>query len=298
MAAVDPDLAILWGVREIMSLVGILITTLSYWYAGRKWDEEGTAAYNVAVEASMGGDYQNVEEGLKNQKFVTNADGSRDAISVTTEDFRSPPDLIQVPIDRLEKAMSKNYGIILGLVVWAISFLFQPGRPVRVYVGWNISFILFLPLIAALLAFPMRRATIDRNLELKKKGLSFLLILSTWLVISGIADRKTDAPWYFCSLGGASRQYWEVVLAERSLYLQFSSFSPICLFFLPHHEAIEKNGRFLGCRGQASVESFSTTSWRSKSYSRILPHLDWNQWRPIHTWSVCLRIGSNLFELP
>lgn len=202
MATILPDLAILWGIREVISLVGIITTAWSYWYAGRKWDEDGVAAYNAALEESIGGDYQSVEEGSKTKKFVTNADGSRDAISVSTEDFRDSNASFQVPVERLEKAMSRYYGLIVGLLMWAVSFLFQPGRPIRVYAGWNTCFIVFLPFVAALLAFPIRRATIDRNLELNKKALSMLFILSTWLVISGIADKRTDAPWYFCVFGG------------------------------------------------------------------------------------------------
>lgn len=206
MATTAPDLVVEWGVRESLSLTGILITTVAYWCAGRKWDDEGLAAYETAVDECTGGDYQNVEEASTStpKKFVTNADGSRDAISVNTEDFREandPTSTLVVPMEPLNKAMSKHYGIIIGILIWALSFLFVPGRPIAVYAGWNICFILFLPIIAALIAFPMRRATIDRNLELNKKALSMLLVLSSWLVICSLADRKTGAPWYFSVFG-------------------------------------------------------------------------------------------------
>ena len=257
MATTAPDLVVEWGVREILSLTGILITTIAYWCAGRKWDDEGLAAYETAVDECTGGDYQNVEEASTStpKKFVTNADGSRDAISVNTEDYRErndPTSTLVVPMEHLNKAMSKHYGMIIGIMIWTLSFLFVPGRPIAIYAGWNICFVLFLPIIAALIAFPMRRATIDRNLELNKKALSLLLVLSTWLVISGIADRQTDAPWYFCVGGGASTNI--VIGAVVGGRIRYSSitFSPFhflapfvaLLLFLSHH--IMRRSRKMG----------------------------------------------------
>jgi hypothetical protein len=201
MAVAVPDIAILWGVRSIMSLVGMLTIVTFYWYSERKWDEEGSAAYERVLENAPGGDYSMVEEdGSPKKKFVTNADGSRDVISVSTEDFKAE---IEVPKDELEKAHSKQYGVIAGFIIWTISFLFTPGS-ITLYGGWNISFIVFLPVIVFLITTPIRRATIDRDLDLKKKAVSTVLGLSVWLCLSGILDRRTDAPWYFCFFGGAS----------------------------------------------------------------------------------------------
>ena len=120
MATTSPDLVVEWGIRETLSLTGILITTVAYWCAGRKWDDEGLAAYETAVDECTGGDYRNVEEGSTStpKKLVTNADGSRDAISVNTEDYREPNDptntTLVVPMEHLNKAMSKHYGMIIG----------------------------------------------------------------------------------------------------------------------------------------------------------------------------------------
>jgi hypothetical protein len=204
MAVAAPDIVILWGVRAIMSFVGMLAIVVFYWYTERKWDEEGSAAYARALEnAPGGGDYNTYveEDGSAKKKFVTRSDGSRDAISVNTAaDFKAE---VEVPKDQLEKAHSRQYGMIVGFVVWSISFLFKPGSSARVYGGWNICFILFLPVIAFLIVSPIRTATIDRDLELKKKAASGVILLSIWLCLSGILDSRTNAPWYFCFFGGA-----------------------------------------------------------------------------------------------
>jgi hypothetical protein len=198
----DATLGIIWGARETTSLVGIVITVVSHWYFGRKWDEEGTLAYDAAVEAGVGVDYAAVdEEGRPTKKYVTNADGSRDAISVCTGDNRD--DAVSVPAKALENAMPVPYPGIAGLLIWALSFLFVPGRPLAVYAGWNMAFLLILPIMAVLFAFHIRKTTIERNLDYKKKAMSMILVFSIILVIAGIVDDKTYAPWYFCFFGGA-----------------------------------------------------------------------------------------------
>jgi hypothetical protein len=201
------DLGIAWGAREIMSMVGILISFASSWYYGRKWDEEGALVYDTIGEEPAGGDYNIVDEdGQPKKKFVTNADGSRDAISVSTEDAREAS--VPVPAQAFENAMPIPYGLIVGLGIWTVSFLFKPGGSAssygrRVYGGSNLVFLLFLPAVTVLLAFHIRKTTIERNLEYKKLALSMVLAMSVFLVIAGIADQQTDAPWYCCVFGGA-----------------------------------------------------------------------------------------------
>lgn len=199
---VEADLAIIWGAREITSLIGISIIVISHWYYGRKWDEEGYLAYETALEEIAGADYAAVDEnGQPTKKFVTLPDGSRDAISVATEDNREAA--ISVPPSALEKAMPIPYATIVGIITWAVSFLFQPGRIAKLYVGWNIPFLMFLPVIAVLLGFHVRKTTIERNLDYKKRALTIVLAMCIFLVIAGICEKKTDAPWYFCVFGGA-----------------------------------------------------------------------------------------------
>lgn len=217
-----PDIVIVWSTRSIMSLVGMLTMVMFYWYTERKWDEEGAAAFVRAQEDAPGGDYNMVdEEGSAKKKFVTNADGSRDAISVSTEDFKGD---VEVPREELEKAHSKQYGMILGFVIWTVSFFFMPGRIAKVYGGWNISFIVFLPVIAFLLSFPIRKATIDRDLDTKKKMLSVVFALSIWLCLSGILDKRTGAPWYFCFFGGASILFYVRTVNKSIVHSPFTRF--------------------------------------------------------------------------
>ena len=223
MSSAYPDLVIYLGIRAVLSLIGILVAVMSYWYAERKWDEQGSAAYATALENAPpeNSEYQFVEEGSQNKKYVTNPDGSRDAISVCTEDFREEQrtNAVQVPREELEKALSIPYGILAGLALWTISFLFKTGHKVKPYFGWNISWLLFLPVIAVLIAFPIRNATIDRNLELKKKCVAAILVLSIWLIVSGIAEKETDAPWYFCVFGGAYEHVYLRMQANLPLIL-------------------------------------------------------------------------------
>lgn len=274
-----PDVVIVWGIRSIMSLVGILTIVTFYWYTERKWDEEGAAAYERAVENAPGGDYSMVEEdGSPKKKFVTNSDGSRDAISVATEDFKG--DEIEVPKGELEKAHSKQYGMIVGFTIWAISFLFLPGS-IQIYGGWNISFILFLPVIVFLITSPIRTATIGRDVDLKKKAVSTVLVLAIWLCVSGIVDSRTNAPWFFCFFGGASIPGG----GERT--------SPMPLFFLhspsfllrsrgpvlvvPHYKAIPKNGNLMGNGGQARFTIVFSEPYCPDTHLWLLPHLGRNQ---------------------
>ena len=40
-----PDLIIQFGLRSLISLVGILTIIIGVWYVDRTWDEKGSAAY-------------------------------------------------------------------------------------------------------------------------------------------------------------------------------------------------------------------------------------------------------------
>jgi hypothetical protein len=199
----ETNLAVVWGAREVTSLIGILITAGSSWYYARKWDEEGALAYEATLEQATGADYNVVdEEGRPMKKFVTHMDGSRDAISVSTEDNREDP--IVVPTQALEEAIPIPHAMIIGLFFWTISFLFLPAQGPSTYAGWNMVFVLFLPAMTVLFAFHIRKTTIERNLEYKKKAICLVFTMSIFLVVAGILDAETGAPWYFCFFGGMS----------------------------------------------------------------------------------------------
>eukprot|EP00934_Nitzschia_sp_Nitz4_P005880 Nitzschia sp. Nitz4//scaffold358_size24170//1680//3175//NITZ4_008428-RA/size24170-augustus-gene-0.43-mRNA-1//1//CDS//3329548993//5870//frame0 len=212
METVSPDLVIVFGIRTILALLGIVTAATAFWFEERKWDEEGVEAYNRS-EGINQGDYQApVEEGQK--KYVTNSDGSRDAISVCTEDFQEtvPTNIPKVELEAL-KPFPKV--MIAGVVVWALSFLFEAEAGFSVYAHWNICFVILLPVIALIVAYPIRTATIERNLEARRKAITVVILISVFLTVSAILDSGSDAPWYFM-VGGVVSLFVSYQIMRRS----------------------------------------------------------------------------------
>jgi len=201
----DPQVGIVWETREVLSLIGIIIFGTSAWYYGRKFDEDGSLAYQTVLDTMNGVDYNAVDDnGHPLRKFVTNADGSRDAISVCTEDNRRE-DIIIIPTDALQRALPIPHGCIIGIFLWTISFLFLPGEGTALpYTGWNLFCVCLLPIMTILFITRIRTSTLERNLQDKKKTLSLIFLLSIILIIASIVDPEIEAPWYFAVFGGES----------------------------------------------------------------------------------------------
>lgn len=248
-----PDLVVILGPRSYLTLAGILTVVASLWYYERKWDEEGPAAYSEALENS-GEDYHIVEDGKK-VKYVNNPDGSRDAISISTEEFKED-DMVEIPTEELSKAMPLPIGLIAGFGIWAVGMLFDNDGSTDIAFNWNIFYLFFLPAIAFLIAYPIRKATVKRDLNLKKKAVSGVFLAVIFLVFCSIFDGNTDGSWPFCIFGGR----WECTLGAIA-YLDlpsvlqekpFSLPSPFPLRLLSHPSPVKKNGGQLG------------DSWRAK----------------------------------
>lgn len=224
--ALPPDLVLVLGFRTILSLIGIITILCAFWMMERRWDEQGSAAYEKAKENSTGSEYKAVEGNTGKsgtddleapympapKEVVYNDDGSRDIVRVATEDAdeKATPDVVDeqttpdvvVPLEDLKEALPLPKGLLVGFGIWAFSFLFHPDGGFNLYSSWNICCFLLVVAAGALIAYPIRNSTLKRDLDLKKKAVSGLIVVSIFIIVSAMLDKETEAPWYFCSFGG------------------------------------------------------------------------------------------------
>ncbi len=241
---IAPNAVVIMGARSMLSAVGLIVALGGYWHMENKWDNEGSAAVReqegnkqAYVEMREHERIQKEEQNerkappppvLVDQKFHPN--GAREMVRVSTMDSKDdnyhpveaaaqegildpesaraariygPPEVLQA---KLREALPLPTVMLGGFLLWTISFLFDPNvGGFRVYANaWNIISLLLAGSIGPLIAFPIRNATIERNVDLKKKAITVLIILSAMLCITATADPIVDAPWFFNVFGGES----------------------------------------------------------------------------------------------
>jgi hypothetical protein len=94
--------------------------------------------------------------------------------------------------------------MIVGLCIWNISFLLDPSiGGIRFYANFcNISSFLLSATLGPIWAFLWRNATLERDIETKKKIALAFVVLSLLLCVVTIVDPMVNAPWYFNVFGG------------------------------------------------------------------------------------------------
>jgi len=188
--AVKPDLVVFFGFRAVFSLAGLAAVLIGFWISEKKWDEDGSAAYQKAVENVAGDDYQVVDE--ETQTPAQNPSGS------TPVNVPTPPrgDVV-VPREDLMAAAPHPKIMLAGFATWAFSMFYLPYERHKMYIeGWNASAVILMLIIAILLAFPIRRANIERNQGLKTRTSMIIIALFIGVMLVTMFDDEIDAPWY------------------------------------------------------------------------------------------------------
>jgi hypothetical protein len=239
---IDPNVVVILGARSLLSGIGLITAMVGYWYMEHKWDNEGSAAVREHLSTKESYVEMREQERITkmvtnetkapppptivNQRF--HPDGGREIVRVSTMDSRDEnyhpieaaaqagiidPEAAaaasiygspEVLLKKLQRALPIPYVMLAGFFLWTVSFLFDPSiGGFRVYTnGSNVISLLIASTLGPLIAFPIRTATIERNLDLKKKAMSLVIVLSVVLCITATTDRAVDAPWFFNFFGG------------------------------------------------------------------------------------------------
>ncbi len=230
----DPDISVIFGFRSTLSLIGLATGVIGYWLMERKWDNEGSAVLEAPQDVS--GD---TETGSGSTSYVNMTDpnkvvgqafhhsGARDLVRVRTEDSTDkkhhPESAAGINTEQFQSVVAAQYYgtpegvksqlkaalplpkmLLAGLALWSFSFLLDPafGR-LRFYGNFFNTACFFLSAsLGPLLAFPMRKAVLDRDMEYKKKLMAVFVSISMLLAIFSILDPEVDAPWYFNLVAG------------------------------------------------------------------------------------------------
>lgn len=230
----EAEIGIVLGARAIFSFVGLAVIFIGFWIKDRRWDELGALAYEKYKDLKeqdypidkqpndpIADAYVSVTE-----QFVFADNGVRDLVRVESQDSADgQPRTLKTEV---RAALSVPTVLLLGFGLWFISFLFTPQGGFQVYnSGWNIASMIFVAIIAASLGYGVRVATIERNVDLKKKCFITIFIFTIWLAIAGFADWNINAPWYFSTFGGRN--------LKRAFFLYFVFMSSETTFFLYSH---------------------------------------------------------------
>lgn len=236
---VDPDFSVLFGCRSTLSLIGLATGLVGYWIMERQWDNQGPAALELAQEAGQVGtgddetgngttlSYVNMNDPDKVVGQAFHHSGARDLVRVRTEDGKSeqyhPGQSAGTQTEPIRSAVAAQYYgtpegakahlasvlpvpkmMLTGLGLWSLSFALDPAiGGLRFYANFfNISCLVLSALIGPLLAFPMRKAVLERDIEYKKKLLVAFVLISVLIATFSIADPEVDAPWYFIIVAG------------------------------------------------------------------------------------------------
>jgi hypothetical protein len=206
------DLVVIWGVRSSLSMIGLFALFVGFWIAENLWDEEGSKAFETARDNAPGGsDYKPAPDG----EAVTNSlypaievtvtrDMSQSIVRMGTTARETPvpdgPPVSMIPEFQLRAALPVPHIMIGGFVLWAISFLFNPGGGfVTEFSATSLFWFVFA--IGAIVAFPLRKAALRRNLKLKKKCFRGLVLCWFGFMMAAILEKAAVAPWYY-SAGG------------------------------------------------------------------------------------------------
>lgn len=148
-----PDLVVPFEPRSLLSLAGIVTLVLGVWYTDRKWDEDGSKAYERAAKEA------------KNKEKVV------------------------IPEKELEAAFAFPTAFLVGWVMYAVGNLFQVqgGFDFDLNRGTILAAIASL-MLAWIASVPMENAVRTRNAALKQKlSMSFVggwILLTTGSIMS------------------------------------------------------------------------------------------------------------------
>jgi len=226
---VDPDFSVIFGCRSVLSLIGLAMGVVGYWIMERHWDNEGPAVLELPQEAGndeagngTSSSYVNMNDPNKVVGQAFHYSGARDLVRVRTDDSDSkhyhPGKAAGNPTEGTQSAVAAQYNstqevvqsqlamalpmprmMLIGLGLWNVSFLLDPSiGGLRFYANFfNISCFLLSALLGPILAFPMRKAILERDFEYKKKAVLAFVLISVLVCSFSIADPEVDAPWYF-----------------------------------------------------------------------------------------------------
>ena len=231
---IDPDFTVLFGCRSTLSLIGLATGLVGYWLMERRWDNEGTAALqrpnqvgNDEAEIVTSSSYVDMNDPNKVVGQAFHYNGARDLVRVRTDDSNDkryhPGKAAAKPTEPVQSAEAAQYYgtpevvraqlaaafplpkmMLIGLGLWNVSFLLDPSiGGFRFYANFfNLSCFFLSAALGPILAFPMRTATLERDIEHKKKVILAFVIFSVLLCIFAILDPVVNAPWYFNVFGG------------------------------------------------------------------------------------------------
>lgn len=227
---IDPDYSVVFGFRSSLSLIGLATGLIGYYLTERKWDNEGSAVLEapqeVAGDSETGNSYVNMNDPNKVVGQAFHYNGARDLVRVRTEDSASnskhPEKAAVVNTEQFQSVVAAQYYgapeavraqlamalplpkmMLAGLTLWSFSFLLDPEiGGLRFYGNFFNTGCFFLSgSMGPLLAFPIRKAVLDRDVEYMKKLMVALISISILLAIFSICDPEVDAPWYFNFFG-------------------------------------------------------------------------------------------------
>lgn len=210
------DIGIILGARAICSLIGLVIIFVGFWIKEKRFDDQGTIAYDKymstvdenyrAVDdetgtSTGGGDDASQPYNATSEKFNFHDNGSRDMIQMSSSDAEDRFPLPRSLQREIEAALPIPFVMLLGFLLLMISLIFSPKEGNYAYnSGWNIASIFILLAIAATYVVGLRKATLERKTGMKKKICLAVLFFTIWLGIAALADSEINAPWYFCTL--------------------------------------------------------------------------------------------------
>ena len=275
---VDPDFSVIFGCRSTLSLIGLTTGVVGFFLMERRFDNHGPSALqstketdNNETENSESSPYVKMNDPDKVVAQAFHHSGARDLVRVRTDDSKDKqyhPDqaagtsveMIQSVVaaqfygtlEGVEAALAMAFPVpkvmLIGLLLWSLSFLLDPEiGGLRFYANFfNITCVLLTASIGPLLAFPMRKAFLERNYENKKKVTFVLFVISVLVASFSIADPEVDAPWYFnivageCNLKVFGRKKSCKFSLHRTVYLilldpittSFQSFDDAIVLFI------------------------------------------------------------------
>lgn len=238
---IDPDFSVLFGCRATLSLIGLATGVVGYLVMERQWDNQAPTAItttlgspeevpdnetgNNAASSSYVNMNNNDPDKVVGQAFHYN--GARDLVRVRTGDSTDkeyhPEQAAGTFTEAIQSAVAASYYgtseaveaklgkafptpkmMLVGLSLWSLSFLLDPAiGGLRFYANFfNVSCCVLSALLGPLVAFPMRKAILERDYGYKKKLVVVFAVISVLISSFSIADPEVDAPWYFTIVAG------------------------------------------------------------------------------------------------
>lgn len=162
-SAVTPDLFINLGPRALLSITGIITLVAGVWYTDRKWDEEGSKAYERA------------------KANLKQADSDNDGP-------------VSIPQDELDAAFAFPWAFLVGWALFGVSYLFPAnGEWALDITPAGLAAAAFSALLAVVASVPMEEAVKNRDGDSKTKLSAAFAAGWVGLTASTIAGNGLDA---------------------------------------------------------------------------------------------------------